>query len=72
MSQPRQPGPGQREDLAWRSWGGERGHREWTGGAGGVPPARAPGAGACQAPRREVGRGQENRNGGESKAERGP
>ena len=72
LSQPRQPGPGQMEDLAWRSWGGERGHREWTGGAGGVPPARAPGAGACQAPRREVGRGQENRNGGESEAERGP
>lgn len=38
----------------------------------GVPPRRAPGAGACQAPRREVGRGEENRNGGESEAERGP
>lgn len=41
-------------------------------GGWGVPPGRAPGAGACQAPRREVGRGQENRNGGESEAERGP
>lgn len=35
LSQPRPPGPRQMEGRAWRSRGGERGHREWTGGAGG-------------------------------------
>lgn len=37
-----------------------------------LPPERAPRAGACQAARKEVGKTQENRNGGESEAGRGP
>ena len=39
LGQPHQPGPRQREG---RAWSGERGHREWRGGAGVCPQGGLP------------------------------